>query len=121
MQIALNTCSNHVFKGQQTNNDESARLVSWQGVEVEPNNPHVFWSAAEDGIVRQYDTRLSANSQKAWESSNCLLSVKATGPASSNRSVELKGISLNKVLLLPCNRQQFHHNLGLRGTAPRHK
>lgn len=26
-------------------------------VEVEPNNPHLFWSAAEDGLVRQYDTR----------------------------------------------------------------
>ena len=81
------------------------KLDVWQGVEVEPDNPHVFWSAAEDGIVRQYDTRLSANSQKAWESSNCLLSVKATGPGSSNRSVELKGISLNKVCLLPFKRQ----------------
>lgn len=70
-----------------------------QGVEVEPNNPHVFWSAAEDGTVRQYDTRLPSNSQKAWESSNCLLSVKAVGPASANRSIELKGISLNKVAL----------------------
>ena len=71
--------------------------ASSQGVEIEPNNPHIFWSAAEDGTVRQYDTRLSANSQKAWESSNCLLYVKAPGPASSNHSVELKGISLNKV------------------------
>lgn len=70
-----------------------------QGVEVEPNNPHVFWSAAEDGTVRQYDTRLPSNCQKAWESSNCLLSVKAVGPASANRSIELKGISLNKVAL----------------------
>lgn len=70
-----------------------------QGVEVEPNNPHVFWSAAEDGTVRQYDTRLPSDSQKAWESSNCLLSVKAFGPASANRSIELKGISLNKVAL----------------------
>ena len=70
-----------------------------QAVEVEPSNPHVFWSAAEDGTVRQYDTRLPSNSQKSWESSNCLLSVKAVGPASANRSIELKGISLNKVRL----------------------
>lgn len=70
-----------------------------QGVEVEPNNPHVFWSAAEDGTVRQYDTRLPSDSQKAWESSNCLLSVKAVGPASASRSIELKGISINKVAL----------------------
>lgn len=83
-----------------------------QGVEVEPNNPHVFWSAAEDGTVRQYDTRLPINCQKAWESSNCLLSVKAVGPASANRSIELKGISLNKVALCCwftfCSRQHMH-------------
>lgn len=71
-------------------------------MEVEPNNPHVFWSAAEDGTVRQYDTRLTSNSQKAWESPNCLLSVKAVGPGSANRSIELKGISLNKVCLSCC-------------------
>lgn len=63
---------------------------------MEPNNPHLFWSAAEDGTVRQYDTRLSNNSQKSWESANCLLSVKALGAGSAHRSIELKGISLNK-------------------------
>ena len=73
--------------------------IVMQGVEVEPNNPHVFWSAAEDDTVRQYDTRLPSNSQNTWESSNCLLSVKAVGPASANRGVELKGITLNKVRL----------------------
>lgn len=81
----------------------NTRGVLLQGVEVEPNNPHVFWSAAEDGTVRQYDTRLPSDTQNVWESSNCLLSVKAVGPASANRSIELKGISLNKVTpLLPC-------------------
>ena len=69
-----------------------------QGVEVEPGNPNLFWSAAEDGTVRQYDARLPSNDQKAWESCNCLLSVKAAGNAS--RCVELKGISLNKVFIL---------------------
>ena len=68
-----------------------------QGVEVEPNNPHLFWSAAEDGTVRQYDLRIPSNSQKAWDSCNCLLSVKAVGSNAATRSVELKGISLNKV------------------------
>lgn len=29
-----------------------------QCVEVEPGNPHLFWSASEDGTVRQFDTRL---------------------------------------------------------------
>ena len=29
-----------------------------QCVEVEPGNPHLFWSASEDGTVRQFDTRM---------------------------------------------------------------
>jgi hypothetical protein len=29
-----------------------------QDVAVEPLNPHLFWSAAEDGTVRQFDTRI---------------------------------------------------------------
>jgi hypothetical protein len=29
-----------------------------QDVAVEPLNPHLFWSAAEDGAVRQFDTRV---------------------------------------------------------------
>jgi hypothetical protein len=29
-----------------------------QDVAVEPLNPHLFWSAAEDGCVRQFDTRV---------------------------------------------------------------
>lgn len=78
-------------------------LVPTQGIEVEPGNPNLFWSAAEDGTVRQYDNRLPSNDQKSWESSNCLLSAKAA--ANSSRNVELKGISLNKVadrlVLLP--------------------
>lgn len=28
-----------------------------QDVKVEPMNPHNFWSAGEDGMVRQFDTR----------------------------------------------------------------
>jgi hypothetical protein len=28
-----------------------------QDVEVEPHNPHLFWSASEDGTVRQFDVR----------------------------------------------------------------
>lgn len=31
-------------------------------VEVEPGNPHMFWSASEDGTVRQFDTRWYATS-----------------------------------------------------------
>lgn len=75
----------------------TAPCACWQGVEVEAGNPHLFWSAAEDGTVRQYDVRQPSNTQNAWESPNCLLSVKAAG--SANRNVELKGISLNKVPL----------------------
>lgn len=76
---------------------------------MEPNNPHLFWSAAEDGTVRQYDTRLSNNSQKSWESANCLLSVKALGAGFAHRSIELKGISLNKVCLISvCYNQSLY-------------
>ena len=34
-----------------------------QSVEVEPGNPHLFWSASEDGTVRQFDTRMRS---AAW-------------------------------------------------------
>jgi hypothetical protein len=30
-----------------------------QEVEVCPQDPHMFWSAGEDGMIKQYDTRLS--------------------------------------------------------------
>ena len=86
-----------LFWGQLGRIAANAGMIVVQGVEVEPNNPHLFWSAAEDGTVRQYDTRLPSGSQKAWDSPNCLLSVRAVGPASANHSLELKGISLNKV------------------------
>lgn len=32
-----------------------------QSVDVEPGNPHMFWSASEDGTVRQTDLRRYAN------------------------------------------------------------
>ena len=28
-----------------------------QDVEVEPGNPYLFWSAGEDGTIRQFDAR----------------------------------------------------------------
>lgn len=83
-----------------------------QGVEVEPGNPNLFWSAAEDGTVRQYDARLPSNNQKSWESCNCLLTVKAAG--NTSRNVELKGISLNKVIVL--NKCHNFHMSFLMGT-----
>ncbi len=42
---------------------------------MEPGNPHNFWSAGEDGVVRQYDTR--APNQESWESPTVLVQVRA--------------------------------------------
>jgi len=58
-------------------------------VEVEPHNPHLFWSASEDGTVRQFDVRCS--DQDTYESKNVLLGVRGR-----TRSVQLKGLSINK-------------------------
>ena len=38
--------------------DGAAYAAAKQAVEVEPLNPNLFWSAAEDGTVRQFDKRL---------------------------------------------------------------
>ncbi|EFN53955.1 hypothetical protein CHLNCDRAFT_136223 [Chlorella variabilis] len=59
-------------------------------VAVEPLNPHLFWSAAEDGFVRQYDTRLPTSQQRDFDSPNALLAVRAKG-----RFSELKSLGLN--------------------------
>ncbi|KAL4428996.1 hypothetical protein ABPG77_006035 [Micractinium sp. CCAP 211/92] len=59
-------------------------------VAVEALNPHLFWSAAEDGAVRQFDTRVPTSQQRDYESPNMLLAVKHKG-----RSAELKSLNLN--------------------------
>jgi len=58
-------------------------------VEVEPNNPFLFWSASEDGTVRQFDTRCS--NQDTYNSKNVLLGVRKR-----TRAVQLKGLCINK-------------------------
>mmetsp|Transcript_4466 Transcript_4466/g.10812 ORF Transcript_4466/g.10812 Transcript_4466/m.10812 type:complete len:654 (-) Transcript_4466:616-2577(-) len=58
-------------------------------VEVQPHNPHMFWSASEDGTVRQFDTR--CGDQGRFQSPNVLLGVRGR-----SRKVPLKGLSLNK-------------------------
>lgn len=61
-----------------------------QTVEVAPGDPHLFWSASEDGTVRQFDLRLS--NQREYESPNVLLTThKNSGPS------ELLAAKLNKV------------------------
>eukprot|EP00963_Diacronema_lutheri_P007196 scaffold630_cov350-Pavlova_lutheri.AAC.7 len=49
------TCSTTVFGNH-------AGRVKY--IEVEPSNPHLFWSAAEDGLVRQYDTRVNMSEEQ---------------------------------------------------------
>ncbi|KAK9823623.1 hypothetical protein WJX72_004300 [[Myrmecia] bisecta] len=63
-----------------------------KAVEVEPSNPHMFWSAAEDGTVRQFDLRCSTNAQNEPDSANVLLEVKE-----KRDPVELKSLAINKV------------------------
>lgn len=54
--------------------------------------PHLFWSAGEDGYVRQYDTRMVAAGQARFSSRNALLRA-----SSGSRPLELKGLDVNKV------------------------
>jgi len=73
-------------------------------VEVEPQNPHNFWSAAEDGHVRQFDTRVSTARQNDYSSPNVLVAVK--GPSGSGPLSEVKGLDICKarphLLALAC-------------------
>ncbi|CAL8472173.1 g11715 [Coccomyxa elongata] len=65
-----------------------------KGVEVAPQDPHMFWSVGEDGDVRQFDTRCRTSAQDEEESPNVLLSLKRRGIADD---VELKCLAINKV------------------------
>lgn len=56
-----------------------------------PQEPTMFWSAGEDGIVRQYDTRMA--DQKAYGSPNVLVNLSSAGPRAG--LVECKGLDLN--------------------------
>ncbi|KAF6262611.1 hypothetical protein COO60DRAFT_599677 [Scenedesmus sp. NREL 46B-D3] len=60
-------------------------------VEVCPREPHLFWSAGEDGTVRQYDMRLP--DQKAYGSANVLVDLAAAGP--SGGLLECKGVDVS--------------------------
>lgn len=44
-------------------------------VEVSPSEPYLFWSASEDGDVRQFDYRISTARQSTEHSPNVLLSL----------------------------------------------
>eukprot|EP00890_Picochlorum_soloecismus_P002066 jgi/Picsp_1/2860/NSC_01085-R1_wd and tetratricopeptide repeats protein 1 len=44
-------------------------------VEVSPSEPYLFWSASEDGDVRQFDYRISTGRQSTEHSPNVLLSL----------------------------------------------
>eukprot|EP00803_Ostreobium_quekettii_P007036 evm.model.scf_447EXC.1 EVM.evm.TU.scf_447EXC.1 scf_447EXC:3250-9777(-) len=62
-------------------------------VEVEPMNPHNFWSVSEDGTIRQFDVR-SSERQNEFESRNVLIGVR---DKNTKEEVELKGLDINKV------------------------
>lgn len=56
---------------------------------MSPSEPHLWWSASEDGTVRQFDRRLPG--QKTPSSPNVL----ATLPSPGGRRVEAKGLCLS--------------------------
>jgi hypothetical protein len=47
------------------------------------SEPSLFWSAGEDGVVRQYDARTP--DQKAYGSANVLVNLMSTGEAAGPR------------------------------------
>ena len=60
----------------------SAWLHVGQGVEVAPRDPNMFWSVAEDGDVRQFDTRCRFASCNHWDEPSCaVVCLTSTGSA----------------------------------------
>lgn len=57
-------------------------------VEVEPGNAHMFWSAGEDGYVRQFDTR--CQNQQEFTSPNVLVALKR-----ARERIEVKSLAIN--------------------------
>jgi WD and tetratricopeptide repeat-containing protein 1 len=60
-----------------------------------PGDPHLFWSAAEDGVVRQFDTRLA--NQKSYTSPNALVHLPGSSSSSSRGGsgrTEIKGLDI---------------------------
>ena len=63
---------------------------------MEPGNPHMFWSASEDGCVRQFDARDLRH--KTWDAPNIILAVSSAsgaGPSAAHRISELKALDIN--------------------------
>jgi hypothetical protein len=85
-------------------NTKPTTTITKQDVKVAPGDPYLFWSASEDGTVRQFDTRLP--NQKSAASPNVLLRVTADssgdaaagisngGGGGPGRRVELKGLDI---------------------------
>lgn len=42
-------------------------------------SPNIFWSAAEDGIVRQFDARCPTEDQRDYQSGNALVMLENHG------------------------------------------
>lgn len=64
-----------------------------KAVESAPGDPNCFWSASEDGTVRQYDKRIRTSDQHSFESKNVLIQLSA----GANRSIEVKSVAVNPV------------------------
>eukprot|EP00887_Chlorella_sp_A99_P002411 scaffold10.g2411.t1 len=82
-------------RGRVKASPRAERGRSVQGVEVEPGCPHLFWSASEDGVLRQFDVRLPSAQQADYDSPNALVAVCSRG--GRGPPLELKGLALNAV------------------------
>eukprot|EP01102_Stenamoeba_stenopodia_P007259 TRINITY_DN2022_c0_g1_i3.p1 TRINITY_DN2022_c0_g1~~TRINITY_DN2022_c0_g1_i3.p1 ORF type:complete len:617 (-),score=108.75 TRINITY_DN2022_c0_g1_i3:73-1923(-) len=73
-----------------------------KAMDIENSNSHLFWSASEDGTVRQFDERVphlcSHHHNHSDDDSTCdnvLIDLSSVGP--SRRTVEITGIAVNPV------------------------
>jgi len=55
-------------------------------IQVQPEEPSLFWSVSEDGTVRQYDVRVPSYHQNRFESGNVLLAVQKRKRGGSMRA-----------------------------------
>lgn len=70
------------------------RPAAPQDVEVECGNPHLFWSAGEDGYLCQYDVRLRTSSGGQAGALNSHALVNLRREPGTSRMAEFKAVSI---------------------------
>jgi len=64
-------------------------------LETSKEEPFLFWSCGEDGLVLQHDIRCSSNSNSSF--SNILINYSKSNDAKDNLGLEAKCVSINPV------------------------